>query len=93
MEEPVTVKIEVVESTGDPSPGAFVSLEESSVPFPEMMLVSNEDGHSSVFLDEGKYRFRAQKDDRIGHGEIEVVKSSTKCRLQIRLGQRPESPD
>ena len=53
------VCIAVVDRTGLPVPDADVSVVDSSIPFPEIALLSDDNGVVQVFLPAGHYTFRA----------------------------------
>ena len=49
----------VVDTTGRPVPGAFVTVIEGTVPVPEIALVTGEEGEFAMALPEGRFRVRA----------------------------------
>jgi hypothetical protein len=49
----------VVDGSGRPVPGAFVTVIEGTVPMPEIALVTGEKGDFVMSLPEGRFRVRA----------------------------------
>ena len=63
--------IRVVDGEGAPLADAFVAIETSSVPFPEISLITDEDGTISILLPVGEYRIGARSTGG-GYGVIEA---------------------
>lgn len=70
------VCIAVVDRTGLPVPNAGVSVVDSSVPFPEIALLSDENGVVRVFLPAGHYTFKAHGPGRT-QGTTRVVSNGS----------------
>lgn len=62
--------VKVLDEAGLPVEGAFVAVEESSVPFPEIALVTDIDGGTQLFLPKGRFRICAYgENNRRGSAE------------------------
>lgn len=62
----------VVDSSGHPVPGATVSVVWSTVPVPEMALVTDVNGVVRLNLPPGRFRLRAHAPDgKSGEAEVE----------------------
>jgi len=61
----------VVDAVGAPVPGAQIVIVDSSVPMPEIALVSDANGYFSLRLPEGRFTLRAHAPGG-SSGEVEV---------------------
>jgi hypothetical protein len=74
----------VVEASGQPVAEAFVSVVESTVPVPEIALVTEADGTFQIGLPPGRFRLRATTADGRS-GDLEMSGDS-EDELLIRVG-------
>jgi hypothetical protein len=56
----------VVDGRGAPLPGALVSIIDSSVPVPEIALMTDAAGRFTLRLPDGRFTFRANAGERSG---------------------------
>lgn len=76
----------VVESSGEPVPGALVVIVESSVVMPELAVQCDESGRFGLRLPDGRFTFRAHAPDgRPGEATIEVP-GDRELRIEIAPG-------
>ena len=80
------VSLRIVNSAGEPVPGATLSVVRGSVPFPEIALRANQDGVVRLRLPEGSFVFRAH--DAAGQaGEVAVDRTESGAReFTVRIG-------
>jgi hypothetical protein len=85
MIEELTVRLRVVDESGDPVEGAFVSVLESTVAFPEIALVTDRHGMVKLMLPKGRFVIGANDGDR--RGELTLLgdrKSRDEVTLRLR---------
>lgn len=82
----VDVRGYVVESSGEPVPGALVVIVESSVVMPELAVQCDDSGRFALRLPDGRFTFRAHAPDgRPGQATIEVP-GDRELRIEIANG-------
>lgn len=79
----VQVKGTVEDGEGRLVPGALVAVEEGTLPFPDLALSTNAEGHFTIDLPVGRFRLAAHSQDG-GYGTVEYD-SLTSDSLVIRL--------
>lgn len=80
----------MVDESGEPVAGAFVSVAWSNVPYPEIALVTDAKGKVQMPLPEGRYRIVAHAaDGRRGSIETTVGQDNTGAEWRLVLS----SPD
>lgn len=77
--------VKVVDEDGAPVPEAFVAVEASAQPFPEIALVTDQTGNVHLPLPDGYCRLGATKDDRSGSVEIHAGESEPGDEIVIHL--------
>jgi hypothetical protein len=77
---------EVVDTASAPVPGARIAIVASSVPMPEIALVSDADGSFSLRLPAGRFTLRAHGPGGTS-GEVEVEGAPASGRIVIVVGQ------
>lgn len=87
MSDETPVRLRVVDETGAPVGGAFVSVLQSTVAFPEIALVADEDGVVKLLLPDGHFVIGADDGER--HGEVEVDTSDKFLGQTIDVIVRP----
>lgn len=70
MSGPVTI-FRIVDERGRPARGASLGVERSSVPFPEIGLLADEEGRVEVRLPDGEFTLSA-RDEAGRRGEVTV---------------------
>ncbi len=73
MNEETPVRFRVVDEHGLPVEGAFISMLRSTVAFPEISLVTDQDGMVQLFLPAGKFMIGADAPGKC-HNEVEFAK-------------------
>ena len=63
MTDPIHRRVRVVDTTGAAVAGAIVAIEASTVPVPEIALVTDDDGIARLSLPPGKFRIGARTKD------------------------------
>jgi hypothetical protein len=84
MNEASAAIVRVVDKAGAPVAGALVSVAWSTVPFPEIALVTDSNGEVRMQLAEGEYQIVAHAADG-RHGSIEVAVNDGAPRATWRL--------
>jgi hypothetical protein len=88
MSDEKPVRFRIVDETGSPVEGAFVSVLRSTVAFPEIALVTDGNGIVQLSLPEGRYVIGANATGE-RHGEVEVDSGKNSLKDDIVLTIRP----
>ncbi len=76
----------VFDADGEPVPDALISIVASTVPMPEIALISDDQGRFALRLPAGHFTLRAHGSDG-SEGEIEVDGAPSTSSIVIQLGR------
>lgn len=80
--------VHVVDETGRPVAGAFVTVEWGTAPAPEITLLTDAEGRARFGLPPGRFRIRAAAPDGEGTSEVDVPGPSTAVIIQLTKNNR-----
>jgi hypothetical protein len=85
MSKPVRRSIKVKGKTGKPVEGVLVAIAWSTVPFPEIALMTDADGIVSLFLPAGHFRIVANAPDgRSGTADVNGQEGGEEIVITLR---------